>query len=105
MVKSKRSKPRRDIAPVHPNAAAIDIGATMHMAAVAETSLALKLVGECGTNLSAWPSAKHFTSWLCLAPSNKIPARPTTRSATAGESYPICSDARRPLVTSCKRPA
>lgn len=34
--------------------------------------LALKLVGECGTNLSAWPTAKHFTSWLCLAPSNKI---------------------------------
>jgi transposase len=34
--------------------------------------LALKLVGECGTDLSAWPSAKHFTSWLCLAPSNKI---------------------------------
>jgi transposase len=29
-------------------------------------------VGECGTDLSAWPSAKHFTSWLCLAPSNKI---------------------------------
>ena len=25
--------------------------------------LALKLVGECGTNLSAWPTAKHFTSW------------------------------------------
>ena len=35
-------------------------------------SLALKLVGECGTDLSAWPSAKHFTSWLSLAPSNKI---------------------------------
>lgn len=34
--------------------------------------LALKLVGECGTNLSAWPNAKHFTSWLCLSPSNKI---------------------------------
>ena len=34
--------------------------------------LALKLVAECGDNLSAWPSAKHFTSWLCLAPSNKI---------------------------------
>ncbi len=34
--------------------------------------LALKLVGECGTSLSAWPSAKHFTSWLCLAPGNKI---------------------------------
>lgn len=35
-------------------------------------SLALQLVGECGTDLSAWPDAKHFTSWLCLAPSNKI---------------------------------
>jgi transposase len=35
-------------------------------------SLALKLVGECGTDLSAWPNAKHFTSWLCLTPGNKI---------------------------------
>jgi transposase len=34
--------------------------------------LALKLVSECGDDLSAWPSAKHFTSWLCLAPCNKI---------------------------------
>jgi transposase len=34
--------------------------------------LALKLVGECGTNLRAWPTAKHFTSWLALAPHNKI---------------------------------
>lgn len=35
-------------------------------------SLALKLVGECGTDLAAWPSSKHFTSWLCLSPGNKI---------------------------------
>jgi hypothetical protein len=34
--------------------------------------LALKLVGECGTMLTAWPTAKHFTSWLGLAPHNKI---------------------------------
>ena len=142
-------------------------------------SLALKLAGEWGTNLSAWPSSKHFTSWPCLAPGNKIsgarcclhepgareavrrlrrglrrqlpagpgrrpapsidacpelgkpkqsphppakspscsttayamawitaiPAPLTTRSATAGKSCPICSSGRRPLVTSCKRPA
>jgi transposase len=36
------------------------------------TYVALKLVAECGDDLSAWPSAKHFTSWLCLAPCNKI---------------------------------
>ena len=34
--------------------------------------LAPELVSECGDDLSAWPSAKHFTSWLCLAPCNKI---------------------------------
>lgn len=34
--------------------------------------LALKLVSECGTDMSRWPTAKHFTSWLCLSPANKI---------------------------------
>jgi transposase len=34
--------------------------------------LSLKLVAECGDDLSAWASAKHFTSWLGLAPNNKI---------------------------------
>jgi transposase len=34
--------------------------------------LSLKLVAECGDDLSAWPSVKHFTSWLGLAPNNKI---------------------------------
>ncbi len=34
--------------------------------------LALRLISECGTDLSRWPSAKHFTSWLCLSPGCKI---------------------------------
>jgi transposase len=34
--------------------------------------LALRLVSECGTDLSRWPSAKHFTSWLTLSPGSKI---------------------------------
>ena len=33
---------------------------------------ALKLVGECGMDMSRWPTEKHFTSWLTLAPGNKI---------------------------------
>lgn len=32
----------------------------------------LRLVAECGDDMRKWPSAKHFTSWLCLAPGNKI---------------------------------
>lgn len=32
---------------------------------------ALKLVSEIGTDMSRWPSVKHFTSWLGLCPGNK----------------------------------
>jgi transposase len=32
----------------------------------------LRLVAECGDDMKKWPSAKHFTSWLTLAPGNKI---------------------------------
>jgi len=34
--------------------------------------LALRLVAECGTDLSRWKTAKHFTSWLTLSPGSKI---------------------------------
>lgn len=34
--------------------------------------VALRLIAECGTELDRWPTAKHFTSWLCLAPGCKI---------------------------------
>jgi len=33
---------------------------------------ALKLLSEIGTDMNRWPSEKHFTSWLTLAPKNKI---------------------------------
>jgi transposase len=34
--------------------------------------LALRLISECGTDLSRWKTAKHFTSWLTLSPGSKI---------------------------------
>ena len=33
---------------------------------------ALKLVAEIGTDMTRWPTEKHFTSWLTLAPHNRI---------------------------------
>ena len=33
---------------------------------------ALKIVAECGTDMSRWRTAKHFTSWLTLAAGSKI---------------------------------
>ncbi len=33
---------------------------------------ALKVISEIGLDMSRWPSAKHFSSWLSLAPGSKI---------------------------------
>ena len=33
---------------------------------------ALKVVGEIGADMTRWPSAKHFASWLGLSPNNRI---------------------------------
>jgi transposase len=51
----------------------------------------LRLVAECGDDMRKWPTVKHFTSWLSLAPRNKISGgrllssktrRSTNRAAT-----------------------
>jgi transposase len=33
---------------------------------------ALRIVAECGNDMTRWPTVKHFTSWLTLAPGSKI---------------------------------
>jgi len=33
---------------------------------------ALRLLSEIGTDMTRWPTDTHFTSWLTLAPNNKI---------------------------------
>jgi transposase len=51
----------------------------------------LKLVGEVGTDLSAWPTEKHFTAWLGLAPtrheSGKRRKRVKRRKTAAGQIF------------------
>lgn len=61
--------------------------------------LALKLVGECGTDLSAWPTAKHFTSWLSLAPSNKISGGKILSSKTRRSNNRAASLLRLAAIT------
>jgi len=61
--------------------------------------LALKLVGECGTNLSAWPTAKHFTSWLGLAPHNKISGGKVLSSKTRRTSNRAATLLRLAAIT------
>lgn len=51
----------------------------------------MKLIGELGSDLSAWPSEKHFTSWLGLAPgrheSGKRRRRVARRKTVAGQIF------------------
>jgi transposase len=61
--------------------------------------LALKLVGECGTSLTAWPTAKHFTSWLGLAPHNKISGGKVLSSKTRRTSNRAASLLRLAAVS------
>nr|WP_321576680.1 hypothetical protein [Bradyrhizobium barranii] len=46
-------------------------------------------MAECGDDLSSWPSAKHFTSWLGLAPAAKC-SRPE-RADPAAERRHFCA--------------
>lgn len=45
-------------------------------------SLAQTILSEIGTNMSKWPTEKHFASWLGLAPHNDISGGKVLRSRT-----------------------
>lgn len=46
----------------------------------------LRLVAECGDDMTKWPTEKHFTSWLSLAPGNKISGGRVLSSSTRRSS-------------------
>src|SRR4051794_24896792 len=88
-----------------PNAVDFDVRTALHAVLGVDLTqihgpyLALKLVGECGTDLSAWPNAKHFTSWLGLAPSNKISGGKVLSSRTRRSGNRTASLLRLAAVT------
>ena len=90
-----------------PNTPAFDARAALHASLGVDLtqidglgpSLALKLVGECGTTLEAWPTAKHFTSWLALAPHNKISGGKVLSSRTRRTSNRAASLLRLAAAT------
>ena len=61
--------------------------------------VAVKLISECGTDMTKWPSAKHFTSWLCLAPGNKISGGKLLSSRTRRSSNRAASLLRLAATT------
>jgi transposase len=67
--KPRDNEPRFEIrAPLHQLTGGVDLTQIDGIAPYT----ALKLISEIGTDMSRWPTEKHFTSWLTLAPKNKI---------------------------------
>jgi transposase len=89
------------------NEPAFDVGHSLHTLLGKDLTridgvgpyLALKLVSECGDDLSAWPSAKHFTSWLSLAPNNKISGGKVLSSRTKRSGSRVASLLRLAAVS------
>ncbi len=61
--------------------------------------LALRLISECGTDLSRWPTAKHFTSWLTLSPGCKISGGKVLSARTQKTGNRVTSLLRLAAVT------
>lgn len=58
------------------------------------SSVALSLIAECGTDLSRWPTEKHFTSWLCFSPGCKISGGKVLSSHTRKSKSRVASQLR-----------
>ena len=90
-----------------PNALAFDVRAKLyHLLGVDLTQihgvgpyLALRLVSECGCDLSKWKTAKHFTSWLALSPGRKISGGKVLSAYTRKTNNRVTSHLRLAAVT------
>ena len=76
----RRCRPARPRQKPHDNEPRFDIRTPLHQLTGVDLSqidgigpyTALRLLSEIGTDMTRWPTDKHFTSWLTLAPKNKI---------------------------------
>jgi transposase len=82
-LKSKRGKPRKnqanyDLACSLYRIVGVDLVAVDGLDALTVQTI----ITEIGTDVSAWPTVKHFTSWLGLAPNNEKSGGKILRSRT-----------------------
>lgn len=67
--RTRDNEPRFDMrTPLHHRTGGVDLSQIDGLSPYT----ALKLLPEIGTDMSRWPTEKHFTSWLTLAPKNRI---------------------------------
>jgi len=60
---------------------------------------ALQLIAEIGTDMSRWPTDKHFSAWLTLAPNNKISGKRLLSSKTQPSANRAAAVLRRAAMS------
>jgi transposase len=72
--RSRRKTPKNNDLPFDPRTSLFHLtgGVDLTQLDGIASLTALKLIAELGTDMTPWPTEKHFTSWLTLAPNNKI---------------------------------
>lgn len=63
-----------------------DVRCKASVATITKALTSLRIVAACGTDMTRWPTVKHFTSWLTLAPGNKISGGKVLSSRTRRSS-------------------
>jgi len=63
------------------------------------SGVALTLIAECGTDMSRWPTEKHFTSWLTLSPGCKISGGKVLSSHTRKSNSRVAARLRLAATT------
>jgi transposase-like protein len=92
---------------VQPNAVSFDVRPVLYQLAGVDVTqihgigpyLALRMIAECGTDLSRWRSAKHFTSWLTLSPGCKISGGKVLSAHTRKTANRVAAHLRLAAVT------
>jgi transposase len=92
---------------IQPNAVSFDVRSMLYQLVGVDVTqihglgpyVALRLVAECGTDLSKWRSAKHFTSWLTLCPGSKISGGKVLSAHTRKTSNRVAAHLRLAAVT------
>lgn len=76
--KRKKSRSKEFLPDIHDSLYAITGGVDLTVTSGLGDLTVLQIIAEIGTDMSAWPTAKHFASWAALAPSSRV---------TGGKSY------------------
>jgi archaellum component FlaC len=79
--KTKARRNKRSLTDLRSRICSLAGGAVLSVPGI-DAPTVLTLLGECGIDLSRWPTEKHYVSWLGLCPQHRITGGKVKRSKT-----------------------